>query len=1430
MTAVAAAALLTGLLPGLPAWADSSKSPAHAASPGPDSPVDVPAAQRNALLGTSWTTSSDRAWSTAGDATGLHVLVADAKAAYSWRTVATLSEPGLSTDQWIGNACVTGSGKRAVVVYAPRSFTNHPALFDRGAFSAVVDLDTGAVTKLPVNASLAYFDPGCGSGESAVITQAASNATGEQTQLQTIDATTGKVTATDTLAGQATSAVPVDDTVIASSEHHLLRLDHQGHASMAAVTRGNALRLRPDNAGNVTFLDPTTTTTAAIKHLHDGKVSTLGSGALGDINLAQGAGGQVLLTGKPTMTGRLPAAVRRLNAPARADLSTQGQLAITRSTPHHLADQVAHPLERAHGAGAETVDIQATATATGKSLSFSVPPNAVSAHEADGGKPSPILPYVVGGKNGMGSKAAKSSVKAKSAAVDASSDPVDQDGYCAVPRNDPNSQVYQPTPNQVEWAADMAVRGLLTSGNISRPVDWHHSGLPAWSPQGMFPPARLTTGGQIPAQVMLGILAQESNLWQASSHAEPGEYGNPLVGNFYGTNIYPGTPGYDPNRIWKIDWDKADCGYGIGQATDGMRKAGHAKTGETPLPPDQQRAVALDYATGIAYSAKILAIKWNELHAAGSTIKLNNDDTSRPENWFAAVWNYNAGFNPPGSDPSGRWGLGWGNNPANPKYPSDRLPFLDNSHYADAAQPQKWPYEEKVMGWAAFPIDTGRSYDDNGVQNKGNTHGYSAAWWNTTMDRSTSVKPPYSAFCDSTNSCDPLAPPVCHDVACYTPHWFNHDTKWKDCTAKQCGNEYMTYKTIRTEPGSANPHPGPCDTSSLPSGTALVDDLPDSAPSARCTSRGWSNGGSGNFTWSFAPDEAGNFEAKEDLHQIGGGFGGHYYFSHGRQPNNWDNLLTTTGSWTSNLSDHVYKVQAFIPYLGKTTKSAHYEVTTKSGKVVERVVDQSKASNDWVTVGYFPLGSNAKVTLSNVTDDSTSGDSTVAYDALAFVPFAGRAVHHTFDAVSTIDPTQNLDTNTPSVFNTPIRTRQTLYDWARNKTVGGAPWYDASKPRVKGLAEYPACSGAVDTGCVGSQTEAAMQTWSQQVAEAGTATSGMNTITRWMGFDNPIPNSASPDAAFASDFDYKNKTHIEADFIVGDDSKIVPGTQDYQVSWRVGNTRIAPFVVSFVKGTVADYGSAGVTMPDLSFDELDANTVTGGTTHVDNPLETGFTRARAYLPHYSTPTIDGSGKCLNTKSIGGGVDGYRPLGGAPTTDKNVKAWVDQLQRVVDAGKAPQEVADTAGDFYNMFFRKFDTTSASGSLLYAAPPIWQNASVAFCADGSVKSTQAVPNGDNTPSYGLVYQGYMPDLYLYHNETMIDQTGQVQRGSFSNFTNIPGVTSDAGNPYGKCDIAVRGNGGNPWNISVPPLSSTNETPTRVIYCDDKTTHMTTHPDGD
>src|SRR6266536_3303859 len=50
----------------------------------------IPLEQRAQTLGVGWQQSADRMVTEDGDATGLHLLVADAKDGYQWRTAASL--------------------------------------------------------------------------------------------------------------------------------------------------------------------------------------------------------------------------------------------------------------------------------------------------------------------------------------------------------------------------------------------------------------------------------------------------------------------------------------------------------------------------------------------------------------------------------------------------------------------------------------------------------------------------------------------------------------------------------------------------------------------------------------------------------------------------------------------------------------------------------------------------------------------------------------------------------------------------------------------------------------------------------------------------------------------------------------------------------------------------------------------------------------------------------------------------------------------------------------------------------------------------------------------------------------------------------------------------------------------------------------------
>ena len=258
------------------------------------------------MLPADWRSSADVAWTTNGDANGLHVLAADARSGYTWRTAATLFEPGFDTDRWIGNACLTGSGRRLVVVYAPRQFTNRAQLYDRGAFTAVVDLVTGAVRKLGAGSTLAYFNPGCGAGEAAVLTQAGQDL--GRTRLHWLDTPTGTLSLRADLPGQSTSAVPVGDRVVTVLGDGLVQIDRSGHRSPFAATASLPFHVRADAGGGVVFMEQRGQT-AVVRRATVGAVADLARGPLGQVGVTSGAGGRVFLTGRVERAGALPAHV-----------------------------------------------------------------------------------------------------------------------------------------------------------------------------------------------------------------------------------------------------------------------------------------------------------------------------------------------------------------------------------------------------------------------------------------------------------------------------------------------------------------------------------------------------------------------------------------------------------------------------------------------------------------------------------------------------------------------------------------------------------------------------------------------------------------------------------------------------------------------------------------------------------------------------------------------------------------------------------------------------------------------------------------------------------------------------------------------------------------------------------------------------------------
>ncbi|NUT30299.1 MAG: hypothetical protein HOV84_31045 [Streptomyces sp.] len=1018
MAGLAATALLTGLIQAAPAFADTSppgpnpkSSPKPSGSPSSDPSSDPPTRVPNPgkKLGAGWKTSADRAVTTAADNGGFKVLVADSKDAYQWRTVATLAEPGMPADSWIGNSCVMDRDHVAAV-YAPRTFTNKPDLMQGGAFTAVVDLKSGRVTKLSFTGSLAYFDPSC---NPETRTAAFTAFRDSRTRLVTVD-TGGRTTTDTTVTGQVTSAVPTKDGLVAAHGRHLVHVD-PADSKLRKLTAADSVPfdIRPTRDG-IAFLDRKGDTARAKEWTGRGKPSTLASGKVGDLALKQGTGDRVFLTGNARNTRLAGSAVTRLNVAADTAVSSHGRLAVdpvlapgVRAGLDHIQNTgkgftKAEPSTRAGRAGGTggAVDdggapptITSIATATGEKVTQTLT-DTTSATGKEAFSPA-LQATGKGTSDGNGTREGNGRALL---ADEREHNPVDTDRWCSVPRNDVKSLALQPTPNQVEWAVNMAIRGELRANWIKQGGWRAQSGLGTVDPQGLFPPPTLKGGGRIPAQVLLGVLAQESNLWQAESGSIPGQMGNTqaAIAGFYGHK------GDTSEEYWKIRWTESDCGYGVGQVTDGMRLAGHEKDNETSLPPAQQRAVALDYAVNIAASMYILADKWNQVHTAGQTITVNNDDPSKPENWFAALWNYNLGFNENKGDGK-PWGLGWYNNPANPFYPPSRHPFMSDPR--DAAKPQNWPYEEKVMGWAAWSMDTGLSYATDGRQDWPGDSGFSSAgfrpaWWINPGQRD-QVKPPLDAFCNATNNCDSANPPDCPDAKCYEKYWWRgSNVTWKANCASDCGNENIKYVTLREEPGRGYrlKYGTPtCD--AAPAGALIVESVPDSTETySSCGSSG-TDAGSFQFTFYANPVATGPglgpYEAKGDLHQIGGGHGGHFWYAHTRDSAHLGGpggRMTIDGTWTLNQNVEWARVFAHLPDTGAHTQQAHYVIKGVAGGDRDRYVNTHRSKNTWVELGVYRFTGTPRVELSNDTADGTA-DEDVAWDAVAFQALSGKPKH-----------------------------------------------------------------------------------------------------------------------------------------------------------------------------------------------------------------------------------------------------------------------------------------------------------------------------------------------------------------------------------------------------------------------------------------------------
>ncbi|MFJ6141761.1 hypothetical protein [Kitasatospora sp. NPDC092286] len=500
--------------------------------------------------------------------------------------------------------------------------------------------------------------------------------------------------------------------------------------------------------------------------------------------------------------------------------------------------------------------------------------------------------------------------------------------------------------------------------------------------------------GLVPAQVLLGLVAQESNLSQATWHAVAGDAGNPLMGVYYGNdNLLRTAADAAANRTTPvaINYSKGDCGYGIAQITDGM-----AAADKTTWTPAQKTAIATDYAANIAAALQILENKWEIVRAAG--LLPNGGDPRFIENWYLALWTYNSGFYQPGGDPSGYYGLGYRNNPSNPIYPSNRQGFLRAS-YGDAAKPANWPYQEKVLGWAERPQNDYTGKMAYVQPNFGYIH-------------SLNLPSNYSLFCGPTNHCTPGTGCPALNSSCWYPgpavSWIDNASDLNASTQK------LAYSASDPEPAMVARYPKPDCT--LPSGwdaanTSVV--YTQFYPWKNAYGCNGDQEKGGKFTIRTGDNYShAAYLAQIDLHQFGAGYGGRMYFTHvysnntGTQPQYYQYLTQApqvpinishrvVATWSPDLKVSGNRIFVHLPTHGAQVPNLSYLIYSGCGSngLVPTVTKLDQSQTKTAGQGWFQLGdarmilcSGARVQVSNLVDGTDFSGPDIAFDAIAFTP------------------------------------------------------------------------------------------------------------------------------------------------------------------------------------------------------------------------------------------------------------------------------------------------------------------------------------------------------------------------------------------------------------------------------------------------------------
>ncbi|MBP2472125.1 hypothetical protein JOF53_000997 [Crossiella equi] len=1366
--AVVAAAML---FPPAVAQADG---PVHESAPQGQEDTQLRVLDRLNELAPKWADGDDVLVTGNGDEDGFHLFVGRERDSYAFRSLATV-KPFDADDRWLGQYCLTGDRKHVVVSLITSRAVNKPKYLAGGGLVYSVALADGAVKPVATGAAINSASLRCGQdGRAAVLSYSDTETT--RTGVFAIDPAAAKTTRVAQLDGQFVDPVLDGDRTFLRRGNQIVRVstaqperaevvhEARGGVEIAGV-RGRTLEFT-ERAGERTVL--------RALDLADRKLTEQASTADPAAQLLAPAAGasRLLGTERASRTG-IAAAKPKAEQYAKAaksgpemrvrDVSAEGKIALT-DLPKAVEDKRGRREEL--GSGTALVWL-----GNGETLRTGVQ----------------LTP---GTKIGTGVPEQRMTATGERSAQGNFTTP-----KCAVPRNQPNRQAYGPIANQTAWAVDLATLKALPG----RPADYRKTGLPAYNPSSDFPVAALKpNNGRVPPVVMNGVLAQESAYKHATWRALPGSGGNPLIGDYYGAK----------GGLDNIDYDQADCGYGIAQVTTGMSAS------DTSITPNGKAKIAVDYAENITAGMQILADKWNTLQDMG--IRMNNSNPELVENWYFALWAYNSGIqpsaatgNPTGCTPSpsctdraGNWGLGWTNNPNNDSYREGRTVFLRQS-YADAARPWEWPYQERVLGWTETPIKDFKGVDAYrpALKSPGNT------------SSGTITYPDRKLLCTSANNCNPDTAKRCNytegDLAFHC-WWHSPVTMQVDCS-KVCAASPYAFRAGDPEPAGDNPWPPAC-SKGLPNNVIIVDETSSPGTNIFCNGVDWSSGGT--FSLDFGKTSAGMPISEINFHQVATGMGAHTWFAGNALAS--EPAKRVTGTWKPNLgANGTYMVRAHIPTAGASAGSAVYKIKTANGTVSEKVINQHEHFNHWKSLGVYVLGPGSTVELSNITKTDTTADvGTVAWDALALVPVKGTYFEDKVDSVAYFDENQNLDTILPATWIAgKLESRQSIYNWAMDLTGQ--------------VVNKPVCGEVASDACVRPAVKDVFTSWRDNIVAAGTDPVNHprgKSIPQWLGFSNHVdkrPTSAYlPDWFMNDDLAYKIRTQATASFLRGDDGRIVPGSEDVDYQHRTANTHLPPMLVPLFGALHRDYGIAP---PDLQFDLVDANQHNHKTTHV-NGNSTGVFNARAYrfggappqlvqMPGSSGGTVD----CVVAHGAGGGAIALRTALASDYLTAQVARWANQVKAARDLKNLPHGVAQTALDFQNLFF---DPNPALGSPFAHASPIHHELHFASCADQSLRKVNA-----STP---VALNSFMPDLYLYRDGQAMNLDGSarpsaepVTRGNYGNFTALP----PRQHQWGFCQRQPEGENparadqeGNPWGMALADPADAN--PTSMVFCSDGT----------